>query len=378
MNRGTYLEIELGKITENARRVAEVCSRRNIEVLGVTKGFSAIPRIVEAIISGGIDKLADSRLENIMSLRYLGFTQEMTLLRIPMLSRVNQVVSCTDCSLNSELSVIHALSDAALSAGRQHNIVLMIDVGDLREGVMPSAAAGTLKKILTMKGVHVSGIGTNMGCYGGILPTQQNLSLLSELACDLQNIAGRRFEIVSGGGTSSLMLIHSGEMPRAINQLRVGEGILLGTDTTHNCNIPWLYQDAFLLHAEIVEIKNKPSVPHGEIGLDAFGRTPEFVDRGVRRRAIVSLGGQDVSVDGIRPVNGDIRILGSSSDHMILDVDDSDEKLRVGDDVCFHLNYHGLLRLCSSRYIRRVYRSAFIPSVSGIPAKENFDERSAS
>lgn len=195
MNRGTYLEIELGKITENARRVAAVCAQRGIEVLGVTKGFSAIPRIVEAIIAGGVDKLADARLENIMSLRYLGFTQEMTLLRIPMLSSVNQVTAWTNCSLNSELSVIRALSDAAQSLGKRHNIVLMVDVGDLREGVLPSAAADTLRKILTMKGVYVSGIGTNMGCYGGILPTEKNLSMLSELAVDLQNIAGRHFEI---------------------------------------------------------------------------------------------------------------------------------------------------------------------------------------
>ena len=374
MNRGTYLEIELGKITENARRVAEVCAQRGIEVLGVTKGFSAIPRIVEAIIAGGVDKLADARLENIMSLRYLGFTQEMTLLRIPMLSSVNQVAAWTNCSLNSELSVIRALSDAAQSLGNRHNIVLMVDVGDLREGVLPSAAADTLRKILTMKGVHVSGIGTNMGCYGGILPTEKNLSMLSELAIDLQNIAGRHFEVVSGGGTSSLTLIHSGEMPGQINQLRVGEGILLGTDTTHNCNIPWLYQDAFLLHAEIVEIKSKPSIPYGEIGLDAFGRTPEFEDRGVRKRAIVSLGGQDVSVDGIVPMDEGISILGASSDHMILDVSDAGEKLRVGDEVCFRLNYHGLLRLCSSKYIKRVYKYGFDASAS----EEDLSAKSAS
>ncbi len=374
MNRGTYLEIELGKITENARHVAAVCAQRGIEVLGVTKGFSAIPRIVEAIIAGGVDKLADARLENIMSLRYLGFTQEMTLLRIPMLSSVNQVTAWTNCSLNSELSVIRALSDAAQSLGKRHNIVLMVDVGDLREGVLPSAAADTLRKILTMKGVYVSGIGTNMGCYGGILPTEKNLSMLSELAVDLQNIAGRHFEVVSGGGTSSLMLIHSGEMPGQINQLRVGEGILLGTDTTHNCNIPWLYQDAFLLHAEIVEIKSKPSIPYGEVGLDAFGRTPEFEDRGVRKRAIVSLGGQDVSVDGIVPMDEGINILGASSDHMILDVSDAGEKLRVGDEVCFRLNYHGLLRLCSSKYIKRVYKYGFDASAS----EEDLSAKSAS
>lgn len=362
MNRGTYLEIELGKISENSHRVAEICANRGIEVLGVTKGFSAIPRIVEAMISGGINKLADARLENIMSLRYYGFTQDMTLLRIPMLSRAEQVVAYTECSLNSELSVIKALSDAALSNGRRHNIVLMIDVGDLREGILPDEAADTMRKVLGMKGVYVCGVGTNMGCYGGILPTEKNLSMLNEVARDLESIAGRQFEAVSGGGTSSLMLVARGEMPEGINQLRVGEGILLGTDTTHNCDIPWLYQDAFLLYSEIVEIKNKPSVPYGEVGLDAFGNIPQFVDNGVRKRAIVALGRQDVSIDGVMPVDTGISILGASSDHMILDITDASERLKVGDQVCFRLNYHGLLNLCSSKYVRRVYKYNFSSS----------------
>ena len=96
--------------------------------------------------------------------------------------------------------------------------------------------------------------------------------------------------------------------------------------------------------------------------------------RGVRKRASVSLGGQDVSVDGIGPMDEGISILGASSDHMILDVSDAGEKLRVGDEVCFRLNYHGLLRLCSSKYIKRVYKYGFDASA----AEEDLSAKSAS
>jgi predicted amino acid racemase len=355
MGKGTCLEIKLGKLTDNSRRVAEVCGRHGIEVLGVTKGFSAIPEIVSAMVNGGVTKLADSRLENITALRRCGFEENMTLLRIPMLSRAASVVQYADCSLNSELSVLQALSDAALTAGKIHSVILMIDVGDLREGIMPDDAADFMRKAMLLKGVRVSGVGTNMGCYGGVLPTETNLSFLLEIAHSLEEVAGYRFDEVSGGGTSSLELVQLGEMPSGINQLRIGEGILLGTDTTHNRAIPWLAQDAFLLKSEIVEIKSKPSLPSGEIGRDAFGGIPHFDDRGIRRRAIVALGRQDVTVEGITPVDARISLLGASSDHMILDIEDAAEPLRVGDQVAFRLNYSGLLDLCTSKYVRKVY-----------------------
>lgn len=364
MTRGTYLEIDLATISENSRRVVDACAARNIEVLGVTKGFSAIPEIVRAMTDGGIEKLADARMENVMALRRLGFRQHMTLLRIPMLSRVGQVVAYTDCSLNSELAVIKGLSDAALMAGKTHDIVLMIDVGDLREGVLPDEAADLMRRVLGMRGVHVCGVGTNMGCYGGILPTQRNLSLLGETAKQLEHIAGCEFEAVSGGGTSSLALVADGSMPPDVNQLRIGEGILLGTDTTHNSAIPWLRQDAFLLRSEIVEVKKKPSLPYGETGLDAFGNAPKFVDNGVRKRAIVALGRQDVPIEGILPLDPGIAVLGASSDHMILDVTDARDDLAVGDQISFRLNYQGLLHLCSSKYVRKVYR---YPRAAAVP-----------
>lgn len=352
---GTCLVIDLVKIRHNSRMIVDQCKKQDIEVLGVTKGFTALPRIVEAMAAGGITRFADARLENINALRQYGFTQDITLLRIPMLSHVREVVSLTNCSLNSELSVIEALSDVALQMGTVHNTMLMVDVGDLREGVMPGEAHEIMNKVMQLKGVHVCGIGTNMGCYGGILPTEKNLNLLLQIAHDLESISGEPFEEISGGGTSSLILLDKGEVPRGITQLRIGEGLLLGTDTTHNASIPWLAQDAFVLKSEIVEVKDKPSIPSGEIGRNAFGSVPEFVDNGIRKRAIIALGKQDVTIEGITPLDSGISILGASSDHMILDITDAQVPLQVGDQISFKLNYQGLLYLCNSRYVKKQY-----------------------
>lgn len=348
---GPILEIDLDKIRFNSLAVVEKSEECGMEVLGVTKGFSAIPQIVMAMHEGGISSFADARLENIISLRDKGFNHEFTLIRIPRLSRAKHVVYHTDASVNSEMLTIKALAKAGLEMGKTHKVILMVDVGDLREGVLPEEVLSTAKKISKLKGVSLIGIGTNMGCYGGILPSLDNLGLLRDIAKEIEKELGIRLDVVSGGGTSTLKLIEERKVPAGINQIRVGEGILLGTDTTHNRVIPWLYQDAFLLKAEIIEIKYKPSVPVGKIGRDAFGNIPKFVDRGIRKRAIVAIGKQDVLPDGIVPIDPQMVVLGASSDHLIVDVTDSMEDVRIGGDLAFYIKYSGLLSLTSSRYV---------------------------
>ena len=355
MKTGTYLEINLNKIEENARRIIEKCEPLGIEILGVTKGFTAIPRIVKAITSGGINSLADSRMENIISLRKKGFTQDITLLRSPGLSSVKKVAEYTNYSVNSEYAVIKAMSDAALALNKRHKIILMVDVGDLREGVLPEDALEMARKAARLKGITLSGVGTNMGCFGGILPTLRNLNLLIAIAKEIENKVGIKLELISGGGTSSLKLVEKGEIPAGINQLRIGEGILLGTDTTHDRIIPWLHQDAFTLKTEVIELKIKPSVPIGRTGYDAFGQTPVFEDKGFRNRAIVSVGKQDVNIDGLIPATPGMQVMGASSDHLLVDVTDTAESIVVGDQIAFKLNYSGLLFLSNSRYVKKQF-----------------------
>lgn len=351
-----HLEIDLAKIRSNAARVVEKCHYKGIEVLGVTKGFNAIPRIAAAMVAGGVDGLADARMENIMDLRKSGFELPATLLRIPRLSSVEEVVKYADASLNSEMSVIAALAEASLALGKTHQVILMVDVGDLREGVLIEHALEAVRYILKLQGVKLVGVGTNLGCFGGVLPGVGNLSLLVAIGRAVENRLGVKLDIISGGGTSSLLLVEKNEIPEGINQLRIGEGILLGTDTTHDRIIPWLSQDAFLLRAEIIELKAKPSVPVGDIGRDAFGNLPQFEDLGIRKRAILALGRQDVYIEGIRPVDEKMTILGASSDHLIVDITDAAEPLRVGDTITFSLTYFGVLSSSGSKYIAKVFR----------------------
>ena len=350
------LEIDLDKITENTDRVVTKCRQKGIEVIGVTKGFSAMHQIVDAMLAGGIKGLADARMENIVELRKRNIHNPITLLRIPRLSNVDNVVQYADTSINSEISVIKALDAASIRCGKIHNIILMVDVGDLREGIMQENVLDTAKQMCGLHGVMIVGLGTNMGCFGGVLPSVDNLGLLAELRHGLERHLGHRLDIVSGGGTSSLLLVENNMIPVGVNQLRIGEGILLGTDTTNSRKIPWLYQDAFRLRAEVIEVKNKPSMPIGELGRDAFGHTPQFVDVGTRKRAILALGKQDVYIEGIFPLEEKLKILGASSDHTIIDITDTSKEIAVGDEIIFGLTYPGLLSVSDSRYVKKEFK----------------------
>lgn len=356
MQGAPILEIDLDKITVNTERVVATCRERGIRVLGVTKGFSAMQEIVRAMLDGGIEGLADARMENIIELRKKDFHNPITLLRIPRLSNVDNVVQYADASINSEVSVIQALSVAALRMGKRHNIILMIDVGDLREGIMKENVLDTVSQISNLPGVNLIGVGTNMGCFGGILPSVANLGLLVKLGLAVEHQLGCKLDIISGGGTSTLFLVEKNMVPAGINQLRIGEGILLGTDTTNNRSIPWLCQDAFCLSAEVIEVKDKPSVPIGEVGKDAFGNTPQFIDEGIRKRAILALGKQDVYIEGIFPMDNTVKILGASSDHTIVDITDARRDIAVGSELIFGLMYPGLLSASDSRYVKKRFK----------------------
>ena len=350
------LEIDLDKIKYNASQVVERCHQQGIAVIGVTKGFSAMHQIVSAMVEGGIDGLADARMENVIELRKRGFTQPITLLRLPSLSNILNVVQYTNTSINSEISVIKALAQTAKKLKKIHQVILMVDVGDLREGILQENVLDITRQISYLTEIELSGLGTNMGCFGGILPSPDNLGKLVKMGQAMEQQLGRKLDILSGGGTSSLFLVENHQIPDGINQLRIGEGILLGTDTTNNRKISWLHHDAFLLRAEVIEINSKPSVPTGTIGRDAFGNIPEFIDVGIRKRAIVSMGKQDVNIDGISPIDGKIIILGASSDHLIVDITDSTQAINIGDQIAFSLTYPGVLSVSDSKYVGKKFK----------------------
>jgi predicted amino acid racemase len=346
------LEIRLDAIEHNARRVVELSASRGISVTGVTKGVCGSVEVASAMLKGGVASLGDSRLMNIRRMREAGLDARFMLLRSPVCSEVEQVVELTDVSLNTEVAVIRLLSECATRRGKVHDVILMMELGDLREGILPSDLCPIAQETMALEGVELTGLGTNLACFAGVKPTAEKMEALCSMALSIERECGITMDIISGGNSANYEWFLSNTRIGRINHLRLGEAILLGCDPLTRCPIDSLRTDAFTLVSEVIELKNKPSLPWGDVFQDAFGRTPSFVDKGTVRRAVLALGEQDTDTLGVQPTI-DADILGASSDHMVLDVGDA--SLQIGSEVELELNYSALLRAMTSPYVTKVY-----------------------
>ena len=356
------LVIDLKKLEDNLNAVGKITKEDGgCSLMIVTKGLCADLEMAKMVAANDyVDFVADSRVKNIASYADIvrGAGKKTVLLRIPMHSEIAEVAKYVDLCFNSELSSIRLLNEEAAKLGKKQDILLMIDLGDLREGIFfqnEDLIYEAVEEILAMENINLYGIGVNLTCYGAIIPKNDNLSQLVEIAGKLEAKYGIKLEMVSGGNSSSIYLVGKGELPAGINNLRLGESFLLGNDTAYETKLPGTVSDALTLQAEIIELKEKPSLPIGEVGVDAFGEKPYYEDRGIMKRAIIGIGKQDTDLGSMTPVDSQIEIMGGSSDHIILDVTHADKEYKVGDIVEFTLGYGGMLKTATSAYVERAY-----------------------
>lgn len=357
------IEITLSQIEQNARTLCELYGQQGISLMGVSKAVLGEPLIAEAMIRGGVKFIADSRLENIQRMRNARISAQFVLLRTAP-SQAESIIENVDISLNTELDTLEKLNYYAVGQNKIHQIILMVEMGDLREGIMPDDIFLFIKKVLDLPQLKIIGLGCNLACYGGIKPDEQKMRQLSALTEAVEKKFPIHLSLISGGNSANYEWYKSTKNVGRINNLRLGESILLGCETVQGKAIPKLHTNAFKLIAEVIESKVKPSLPFGEIGRDAFGNIPVFrktyskglhsngCNRDRHRRAIVALGKQDTLVSGLSP-NQDLEILGSSSDHLLLDCKNS--YLKVGVGVNFSLDYGSLLTAMTSPFIKKQF-----------------------
>lgn len=343
--------------------------RHNMSVIGqwmkkygatwtiVTKVLCGHRETIKALLALGVQSIGDSRLENLKMIKNPEGEFEVWYLRVPDLSSVKDVVSYSHISLNSEIETIKAINAEAMAQGKIHRIVIMIELGDLREGILPGTLVNFYDEIFRLENINVIGIGTNLGCLSGIVPTVDQFTQLVLYRELLELKFGRMLPLVSAGSTAVLPVLLSGQLPKAINHFRVGEAVFLGTDLLNGGTLPGLRNDAITVEAEIAEIKEKGLVPLGEAGVTSpfDNESPEETVPGQRGyRALVSIGELDTDVSGLTPINPEYSIAGASSDLLVVNVGDEKGSLRMGDTISFRVNYAALLRLMSSRYVTRV------------------------
>jgi len=353
---GLRLEIDLDAITHNARTLVDRLAAVGVSITGVTKASLGAAPIARALLAAGVRTLGESRIDNVESLRRAGITAPVTLVRSPLISEALRVVEHTETSLTTEPAVLRALSDAAEELGRSHDVVLMVELGDLREGILPADLGPIAAEVLRLPGLVLRGIGTNLACQSGVAPDEANMAELSALADSLETATGVTLGVVSGGNSANLDWALAGHDVGRVNDLRLGESILLGCETLERRPLDGLRTDAFTLVAEVIEAKVKPSTPWGELHQTAFGQAATLpvgssVNPGDTARVILAVGRQDVDPGGLRAPDG-MELLGASSDHLVLRADGHvpDVGTEVPLTVC---GYEALLRGMTSPFVTR-------------------------
>ena len=363
MRQYPQLEFDLALLRSNADAAICRCRGMGIRVCGVVKGVDGLPEAARVLRAAGAEELGTSRLEQVAKCRAAGVPGPWLLIRIPGLTELPDVVALCETSLQSESPTLLALEAECLRQNKTHRVIVMTDLGDLREGFWDKKELVDVCERVEreLPHVHLAGIGVNLTCYGSTKPTPEKMNELVGLARQVEQRIGRKLEIVSGGATSSFTLVHWGTMPAGVNHLRIGEAILLGKDLQVDWGIrdmDYLRMDALTLRAEVVEVKDKPTYPIGEFAIDAFGRKPVYEDRGIRRRAILALGRADVGeLESLIPREQGLTVIGGSSDHCIVDVEDCPRRLQVGDIVEFSLCYSHMLYATARSDMRIIFKN---------------------
>lgn len=328
-----------------------ILAERGISVTGVTKATLGSSEIAKVWLRAGVSGLGDSRVENLQALRAASIRARLTLIRSPMLTQVEVVVRNADVSLNTEIDVIRHLSAAAVQAERIHGVILMVELGDLREGIMPRDLEAIVLETLRLPNLILDGIGTNLACYSGVSPDAANMGQLSGLVASTKSTFGLHLRTVSGGNSGNLDWVLSGADSGRVNDLRLGESLLLGREPLHRRHIDGLHTDAITLVAEVIESGSKPSRPWGEMGQSALGHSPRMRQHGSTGQAVLAVGEQDTDCHALDAPVG-FEISGASSDHLVLDC--GTDLPPVGREIRFGLGYSALVRAMTSPFVSQV------------------------
>lgn len=352
-----YLEIDLKKICHNAKILKQRFDAKKISIMAVTKVTLGNLTIAKTIVDAGIKLLGDSRIENIKRMKESGINAQFVLIRSPALSELSSVVEYADISLISELSVIEKLSEESIRQNKKHGIIVMVEMGDLREGIMPKDLDNLVSRVLKFKGIEFCGIGTNFKCFAGVVPDERNMKEFSDITEKIKNKFNIKLKFVSGGNSANYDWLMSTKNIGLVNNLRIGTAILLGYGGINEDPIPGLYHDAFTFVAEIVELKKKPSFPTGTIATSAFGepsifQSGKYKKSGERNQALLYGGRQDVLEKKLIP-RDDIEIMNATSDYIGIDVKSNNYK--VGDELRFDLDYEALLHLMTSPFVSKTF-----------------------
>jgi predicted amino acid racemase len=351
-----FVELDRKKLKHNYDFIRERFEERNIEWGVVTKLLCGNKLYIQEVLNLGVTEVHDSRISNLQVVKQLNPDVQTVYIKPPAKRAIKSLVKYADVSLNTEYVTIKMISDEAKRQNKLHKIVIMIELGDLREGVMGEELVDFYRKTFDLPNIKVVGLGANLNCLHGVMPSEDKFIQLSLYKQLIKAYFDYDIPSISGGTSVVLPMFYKNQLPESVNHFRIGETLFFGANIEEGTVFEGMHEDVFKLRTEIIELTEKPMVPVGELAENPSGDTLE-VDESLygktSLRAILDVGLLDISPDFLLPYDENIEIVGASSDMLVLDLGKSEKDYKVGDLVDFRLKYMGALGIMNSNYIEK-------------------------
>lgn len=351
-----YITLDKQKLKNNFEVLNDFFDKQDIHWSIVTKILCGNKKYLEVLLDLGVTNCSDSRTSNLKIIKSINPNARTLYIKPPAKGVIEEVVKYADVSLNSDITTIKMLSEEAKKQQKIHQVIIMIDLGELREGVMREDFIQFYEDIFELDHIEVIGLGTNLSCLYGILPNADKLIQLSLYKQLVEEKFNKKIAFISGGSSVTIPLIEQNILPKGINHFRIGETLFMGTNVYNNTSYATLKQRVFKLYAEIIELYEKPIVPSGEMGTNLEGETIIFDQDDIGKtsnRALIDIGILDIDVNHLETTDETIKIAGATSDMIVLDLGENNQEYQVGSVVEFTMDYMGIVRIMNSKYIEK-------------------------
>lgn len=350
-----FLKLYRKNLQHNFKYLDDLFAKNNLEWGVVSKLLCGNKLYLKELIDLGIREIHDSRISNLKTIKQLCSDVQTVYIKPPAKRNITNIIQYADVSLNTEYFTMKLLSDEAVKQGKKHKVIIMVETGDLREGVMGDRLVDFYSSVFELPNLETIGLGTNLNCLHGVMPSQDKLIQLSLYKQIIELKFNKKIPWISGGTSVTIPLILNRQIPAGINHFRVGETLYFGANLFEDNLIPGMKSDVFELFTEIIEITEKPLVPMGELAANPQGEIME-IDESLygqtSYRAIVDIGLLDIDPKYLIS-KYDFSIVGASSDMLIINLGKNELEYKVGDLLSFHLKYMGALQILNSDYIEK-------------------------
>jgi len=352
-----FIKLYKDRLQHNYTYLKNLFHENEIEWGVVSKLFCGSPVFLKELYNLGFREMHDTRISNLKTIKSIDPAIQTVYIKPPAKRSRSSIVKYADVSFNTDLQTIKWLSEEAVKQNKVHKVIIMIEMGDLREGVMGDHLMDFYEQVFQLPNIEIIGLGTNFNCLNGIMPNKDKLIQLCLYKQLIELKFNKSIKWISGGTSVTLSLLLKHQIPKEVNHFRIGEALFFANDLFTGEVFEGMKDNILKLYAEIIEVYEKPLVPSGDQIENVAGIVPVYPEGDYGKtsvRAIIDVGLLDINPKYITPDDDSIEIIEASSDMLVINLKQNPKGYKTGDLVSFSLKYMGALGLMNSDYIGKV------------------------